>query len=1510
MKKSSKFLILLGFIALVFFSFCILTFATDVWDGTVSGEAPTQNARGYYLCKNGKDLAWAAKQVNSGYTNLKIMLTDDIYLNDIELDEYENVWTPIGSVERKFEGFFDGNNHIIYGLYINNNEKYQGLFGYLSGADVKGVKLYYVSVSAGQYVGGICGYAASGTVVSNCVVSGDIYSSGGDCGGISGYGRIEVKFSCCGVKGEVSSDGNRVAGISGCIANNTVIEKCYNNASVSSSGKFVGGISGTSSGSTVRSCYNTGDISGATRVGGIVGNNVGDVYVSYNCGNITSPKEYGAVCGFNSIAEVKNCYYRENSCVAGDQYAIEKTVEQLKRYSIIVALNKNGGDFIIDYQDENDGYPVLSWMLESDVWTRGVKKPSLYTDGQTYLITSAEELAWFAGLVNGTLDDTAQDQSAKAILTKSIILNLGEYDEEYSNIWTPIGSGGAEFFGEFEGNGKTVSGVAVGSGENVGLFGSVRSGATVRNLKIDKSYICGQNAGGVAGDNLGTISEIEVSYSTIIGQTVSGGIVGENEGTLNECAFCNSTVSSQTKCGGITGVNSGEISACYNTSAVNSASYVGGIAGDNRGSISSCFNCAEVTATGNYCGGIAGYCVNATVTKCYNTGSISGKSAVGGIVGYARYGELTVCYDVGEVAGTGSFAAVCPNSVNANISCVYYDSQRITASDSNATALNTTQMSGSTALSRLEGFSRSDWSTTADGNYFYYYPQLSAVSTSGIFNFYYDCVESVKFLKYEYHCRVDINEQSSYFSSLKTACEAIGDRTAVIYVFENMTFSDKATVNGNITVCAENSNVTLKRSSDYTGGLFEVNGTLIFGDKKDDRIVTFDGSLEAVTVCDSLVEVNGTGTFILSNAILKNNTSSEGAAVYNCGNTQLLGGEITGCVSFSNGAALYNKSDALIDGTLIHHNTSFSGGGAVCNDSGNCECVISSGRIYQNSASDGGAIYAVSGKTVIEGAEIYSNNAANGGAVYVLSGTVESKGGVIYDNSADLGNAVYNAGGVFAMGESGYIDQSNDVYLPTGKTVTMTSKLDSSDICLNITPQTYEKDVRVVDGSFAAANYKRVYINDYQTQNWHINSSGHLLTDEVVEVALVSILGVHSVYYTSLEEAFDDIGENDAIITLVGDVSVNRTLVVRSNVTILSDSEQRTALCSEQLNGPMFDVLADASLVLGDNVNKEKNDILFFDASMHTSSELIKVEQGGTLDIYNGCVIRDMTSDTFSAVDICGTMNIYGGKIIDNNCAFGTLNVRDNARLYLYGGHFSNENVSVYKTGEMYFHENASLGDNVVLIDSGVINLDSDYSSDVQIAVIKFDRYVLGTLCVSTELDKTYYKNLFAVEDGCYYLDDEMRLCADMLEMKPTAALLLNRENNYIYGIDVDVNTAENISSQFVNKNIIVLDEEGNIIDITDLCGTKYRVCLADSNGDIYDQVYVLVYGDVNCDGSVDGEDSVFVNMISYGFLNVDDILIREAADVNHDGIIDLSDAWMLEDAGLFNNSILQKSGG
>ncbi|HIZ49425.1 MAG TPA: hypothetical protein H9810_11980, partial [Candidatus Gemmiger excrementavium] len=74
----------------------------------------------------------------------------------------------------------------------------------------------------------------------------------------------------------------------------------------------------------------------------------------------------------------------------------------------------------------------------------GASRPTQDAEG-CYQVADAFQLFWFAGLVNGTLEDAEQDTAASAVLTADIDLS-GE-------TWTPIGSESTPYIGTFDGQG-------------------------------------------------------------------------------------------------------------------------------------------------------------------------------------------------------------------------------------------------------------------------------------------------------------------------------------------------------------------------------------------------------------------------------------------------------------------------------------------------------------------------------------------------------------------------------------------------------------------------------------------------------------------------------------------------------------------------------------------------------------------------------------------------------------------------------------------------------------------------------------------------------------------------------------------------------------------------------------------------------------------------------------------------------------------------------------------------
>lgn len=238
---------------------------------------------------SGEGLKVAADVVNSGDTDINIILDNDIDLSDID-------WTPIGTESRPYTGNFDGGGHTITGLKIDKSgTDYVGLIGCLgSGGKVQNVTLTNISVSGANCVGGIAGQNYG--TVENCSVNGTVTGKGfTDTGGIAGtnYGTI----SGCSAEGTVTGSVN-VGGIAGlCVPN-------YDTGT------------GSLIGSTIEGCHSTATVSGISSVGGVVGNlgNNCQLIASYSTGNVASTitagsANTGGVVGINGQGTVTACYH-------------------------------------------------------------------------------------------------------------------------------------------------------------------------------------------------------------------------------------------------------------------------------------------------------------------------------------------------------------------------------------------------------------------------------------------------------------------------------------------------------------------------------------------------------------------------------------------------------------------------------------------------------------------------------------------------------------------------------------------------------------------------------------------------------------------------------------------------------------------------------------------------------------------------------------------------------------------------------------------------------------------------------------------------------------------------------------------------------------------------------------------------------------------------------------------------------------------------------------------------
>lgn len=1222
--------------------------ALAAWSGGTT--APTMNAEGYYLIDTPEKLAWFSNRVNSGYKTIKAKQTTN-------LDMGSRAFTPIGTTTYPFLGIYNGGGFTIANLTVSGDGENRGLFGVIgttkttnsytdewgdtitesvfTPAEVNNVVLTNCNISGSKYVGGIVG-CSDGGAVSGCSVSGTVTNTGSGAAGIVGYLKSGATVLNC--QNDATVNGElRVGGIVGYAYGNTEVKGSCNAGAVTGQ-NFVGGIVGLSSGSDVSHSYNKGAVSASENsCGGLIGYAMyGDVYCMYTIGTVQCSGEYTGIAFGNVLygTMLAKCYFDRDNTTMTDLFATPAEHDLMTDDLFLNSLNFNFDIFVGDYFNTNNGYPILRWQLVA--WDGSVGEPE--TDaGGTYLITNGSELAWFAGLVNGTLSGVAKDSAAKGKVTKDILLNPALFDET-SNIWTPIGNEDSPFTGTFDGGEYRISGIYISDTEKdmSGLFGMIGTGGTVKNIFVETSKIYGySHIGMIAGQNNGTIQNC-FNYGTIQATYYSGGIAGVNEGTIRNCGNIGEALGSNYS-GGITGNNNsvGVVNSCFNMGYVTGVQRTGGIIGNNNG----------------------------TIQYCYNAGTVSGGASVGGLVGYQNSVSamgFTACYNMGKVSGlSSSKGAVVGYNLNGNVTYCYYDSERSNATDSVATPKTSAQMAEPTSVSAFTGFSTTYWVDRAADEYFDYCPELRVFYNSTNTLLKNTSKESAAVLKPSFVVMAEVDgERNTYYPSLQAGSTHIGTGTGTLSILRDHTISQTMVANGNMTVTDNGEVRTVTRANGFTGSFFDVQGALTIQGTGENTL-TFDGGSSDSLLGEALVYVEAERTFTLGNGVcLQGNTNQDenGGGVYIDGGTVVMNGGTIANNTAPRGGGIYNHAGFLTaNGGTVSGNTATVNGGGIFSDGKYSETNLAGVSISGNTAGNGGGICSVGSPVQMTDGTLCDNTATSGGGVYT-NGTFHLAGGTITGNSAAVGSGIYN-NGTLEMADNASVAQNNDVYLAAGKTVVNTAQIKTSGLVAYLTVADYRVGTRVLSGDFCASNYAKYVLNVPDgSAELNINSTGYLVDKEISNVAKVSVFGAYDVYYTSLKEAVDSIGEGTGLVCMIGDDSVEQTIEVKGNVTIIGDETgERTISRYRTCTGNMFSVAEGAVLQFGAD-GSENNTALYVDGGreLYGTYGGSMISNSGTVKVYDGATIRNAsTLQNGGFVSGTGSVEIGGGTITACEAANG-----------------------------------------------------------------------------------------------------------------------------------------------------------------------------------------------------------------------------------------------------------------
>ncbi len=256
--------------------------------------------------------------------------------------------------------------------------------------------------------------------------------------------------------------------------------------------------------------------------------------------------------------------------------------------------------FATQYTFENDSFD--EFYDGGAIWQGGVDYSWYDEDATELTIGSAEQLAGFAALVNGTAEslttfaanstpivDSFAGQTIK--LTSDIDLN--------GLAWTPIGNWDNAFEGNFDGQGHTISNLYINdaTGEGIGFFGVV-AGSEIKNVTLKNVDVNGYSM---------VAALVGAAYPAVISNChVTGDI-----NVYSEWAYV----------GGIA-------SYCYYGTQVDGCSVIA----DAMGSITS--------ATRNGVGGITAWLLEGDhkVTNCtVKNLNLTGWTNVGSITGFVHY---------------------------------------------------------------------------------------------------------------------------------------------------------------------------------------------------------------------------------------------------------------------------------------------------------------------------------------------------------------------------------------------------------------------------------------------------------------------------------------------------------------------------------------------------------------------------------------------------------------------------------------------------------------------------------------------------------------------------------------------------------------------------------------------------------------------------------------------------------------------------------------------------------
>ncbi len=238
-----------------------------------------------------------------------------------------------------------------------------------------------------------------------------------------------------------------------------------------------------------------------------------------------------------SGSNVLNFNVELNNCTCNGSFPAASSSDELVVISGLVQVDDRKAE------GSTEGGNIKVYVDGVEVYSTG--KAFAPDENGIYHIADAASLVKFMNVVN-----SGKNSAAKAVLDADIDMK----DVEFAG----IGTGSNKFSGSFDGNGKTVSNVAIAANGNYAGFFGVVYDADIKNLTlkdVNVSNTAGDYTAALAGGGYARIDGCTIDGGSVTGVEQVGGVIGYLScGYVNDCTVKDVTVKATVeRVGGIAG---------------------------------------------------------------------------------------------------------------------------------------------------------------------------------------------------------------------------------------------------------------------------------------------------------------------------------------------------------------------------------------------------------------------------------------------------------------------------------------------------------------------------------------------------------------------------------------------------------------------------------------------------------------------------------------------------------------------------------------------------------------------------------------------------------------------------------------------------------------------------------------------------------------------------------------------------------------------------------------------